>query len=317
MATRDSHIQRVPSRIAAALAYRPPRSALLPAAGIIVGLLCAGIGLFQRTPREAARVPPGYVALVNQKGILLSDLIAQSMAEFGKSFAEVTPQERARVLREMIDEELLVQRAVVLDLPETTTEVREAMTGGVNAQVAAPVLALEPTDEQLRAYYDAHRSKYTADGSMTVRDLVLHIGGYENADQTAAQARIDATEAVYQLRSGASIDYLMEHFGFVDSGRMQNGTEPDFAAKLHLGDTLYAIAATLHEGDISDPVSDKDGLHVLVMERRRLPSTADFTSARNAIYADYREDISKAAQRENVRILRTQAQIILAPGESQ
>jgi len=262
-------------------------------------------------------VPPGYAALVNQKGILLSDLMSQAMTELGKPFSEVTPPERARVLHEMIDEELLVQRAVVLDLPETTTEVREAMTGGVNAQVAAPLLAEQPSDEQLRASYDAHRSKYTADGSMSVRDLVLHIGGYENADQSMAQANIDATEAVYQLRAGASVDYVMEHFGFTDSGRTKNGNEPDYAAKLHLGDTLYAAASKLTEGEVSEPVSDKDGLHVIIMERRRPPTTADFASARSAVYADYREDIGKQAQRDNVRILRTQAQIILAPGESE
>lgn len=319
MATTEIHAKPRPARarIASALAYRPPRSALLPAAGIVVGLLCAGIGLFQRTAREAGRVPPGYVALVNQKGILLSDLISQATTELGKPFSEVTPKERARVLHGMIDEELLVQRAVVLDLPETTTEVREAMTGGVNAQVSAPLLGIEPTDEQLRAYYDAHRSRYTADGSMEVRDLVLHIGGYENADQSAAQARIDANEAVYQLRAGASIDYIMEHFGFVDSGRSQYGNEPDFAAKLHLGESLYAVAARMNEGEVSDPLDEPDGVHILVMQRRRPSTTADFTSARGAVYADYREDISKAAQRENVKILRTQARIVLAPGESE
>jgi hypothetical protein len=319
MATRDMPVepQRARSRIAAAFAYRPQRSALLPSLGIVAGLLVAGYGLFQRTAPERVTVPPGYAALVNQRGILTSDLMSQAMTELGKPFSEVTREERARVLREMIDEELLVQRALVLDLPETTTEVREAMTAGVGAQVAAPLLAEEPTDGQLRAYYDAHREKYTTDGSMTLRDLVLHIGGYENADQSAAQARIDATEAVYQLRSGASIEHVMEHFGFTDSGKLQGGTEPDFAAKLHLGPTLYAVAATLNDGDVSDPVSDTDGMHVLVMERRHLPATADFATARSAVYADYREDVSKAAQRENVRILRNQAQIILAPGESE
>jgi hypothetical protein len=319
MATRDIHVEprRVRSRIAAAWTSRPRRSALLPAIGIAAGLSLAGLGLFHRTAPQRASVPPGYVALVNQKGILMSDLMSQAMSELGKPFAEVTREERARVLREMIDEELLVQRALVLDLPETTTEVREALTGGVGAQVAAPLLAAEPTDEQLRAYYDAHRSKYTADGSMSVRDLVLHIGGYENADQSAAQAKIDATEAVYQLRSGASIDYVIEHFGFTDSGKTQSDAEPDFAAKLHLGPTLYAVAANLNEGDVSDPVSDTDGVHVLVMQRRRPPTTADFTTARGAVYADYREEVSKAAQRENVKTLRGQAQIILAPGESE
>ncbi len=315
--TTTLHAAASRGRIAQWLAYRPQRSALLPSVGIAAGLLIAGAGVFHRAPPERNTVPAGYAALVNQKGILTSDLIAQAVAELGKPFAEVTPAERARVLHEMIDEELLVQRAVVLDLPETTTEVREAMTGGVNAQVAAPLLAEQPTDEQLRAYYDAHRSKYTADGSMTVHDLVLHIGGYENADQSMAQARIDAAEAVYQLRSGASEDYVMEHFGFTESGRMKFGNEPDFAAKLHLGPTLYPVAQRLTEGQVSDPVPDTDGLHVLVMEQRRMPSLADFTAARAAVYADYREDIAKAAQQENVRVLRSQAQIVLAPGESE
>ena len=315
--TTTLHAAPSRGRIAQWLAYRPQRSALLPSIGIAAGLLIAGAGVFHRAPQDRNSVPAGYAALVNQKGILTSDLIAQCVAELGKPFAEVTPAERARVLHEMINEELLVQRAVVLDLPETTTEVREAMTGGVNAQVAAPLLAEQPTDEQLRAYYDAHRSKYTADGSMTVHDLVLHIGGYENADQSMAQARIDAAEAVYQLRSGASEDYVMEHFGFSDSGRMKFGNEPDFAAKLHLGPTLYPAAQRLTEGQVSDPVPDTDGLHVLVMEQRRMPTLADFPAARAAVYADYREDIAKAAQQENVRVLRSQAQIVLAPGESE
>src|SRR5215469_1124203 len=302
MSTRDIRVrpQRPRARVTALFGFRPQRSVLLPSLGIAVGLLTAGLGVFQRAPPERNTVPPGYAALVNQKGILISDLMSQAATELGKPFSEVTPAERARVLHDMIDEELLVQRGVVLDLPETTTEVREAMTGGVNAQVAAPSLAQEPTDEQLRAYYDAHRSKYTTDGSMSVRDLVMHIGGYENADQSAAQAKIDATEAVYQLRAGAAPDSVMQHFGFTDSGRMKDGSEPDFAAKLHLGDTLYPIAARLNEGEVSDPITAEDGIHVLVMERRRPPTTADFTAARSAVYADYREDIGKAAQRENV-----------------
>ncbi len=309
-------LQHVRARIAA-LASGPQRSALLPAAGIALGLLIAGVGLFGRMPRPASAVPPGYVALVNQKGILMSDFISQSMTELGKPFEQLTAAERSRILHEMIDEELLVQRALVLDLPETTTEVREAMTGGVSAQVAAPVLAEEPTDAQLRDYYEAHRAKYTTDGSMTVRDLVLHIGGYANADQSVAQARIDAAEAVYQLRSGASLDYVEEHFGFTDSGRMIDPNQPDFAAKLHLGDALYATAATLAEGEISDPVSDPDGLHVLVMLRRRPPSLTDFSAARSTVYADYREALGKRAMLENLQILRGQAQILLMPGQSE
>src|SRR5580658_292204 len=244
-----------------AFLHRPQRALWLPVLAVAVGLWVAGIGLFRPAPRPLMAVPPGYVALVNQKGILFNDFRAQVEVEAAKPFAETTPAERSKVLREMINEELLVQRAVVLDLPETTNEVRTNMAVGVNAQVAAPVLAYEPTDAELRAFYDKTRDRYTQSGSMTAHDLVLRVGGYQNADQTTAQAQADATEAVYQLRSGASLDYVMEHFGFMPSGRTAQGEELDFAAKLHLGDKLYGVASQLHDGEVSDPIVDGNEVH--------------------------------------------------------
>jgi len=290
---------------------------LLPACGIAFGLILAGAGLFRPAPRPITAVPPGYVALVNQKGILTSDFIAQTQTETSTSFDQTTPAEREHVLREMIDEELLVQRALVLDLPETTTEVRDAMAAAVNAQVAAPLLEIEPTDEELRAFYDQHRAKYTIGGTMTVRDLVMHYGTYADADQSLPQAETDAAEAVYQLRSGAALDYVMEHFGLVDSGRVSDGEELDFAAKIHLGRTLYPVAAALNAGEISEPVVDKDGVHVLVMQQRQLPRPAPFSAVRDQVYSDLRAEQKQRASAQNLSILRSQAQILLAPGQSE
>ncbi len=305
------------ARLLLALLHRPQRTLYLPLLAMLAGVLMAGVGLFRPAPRVLVAVPPGYVALVNQKGILASDLRAQVETETGKSFADATPAERSRILREMINEELLVQRAVVLDLPETTNEVRTNMAIGVNTQVAAPVLAYEPTDAELRAFYEKSRQNYTSPGSMTLQDLVLHVGGYQNADQTLTQAQADATEAVYQLRSGATIEYVLEHFGFMRSGRRADGEELDFAAKLHLGDKLYQVATTLHDGEISEPVVDWDGVHILIMQRHQFPKVADFPVVRDRVYMDYRVAASNRATEENLRLLRRQARIVLAPGLSE
>src|SRR5665213_534523 len=171
-----------------ALLFRPRRTLLLPVLAVALGIVAAGFGLFRAVPKPLMVVPPGYVALVNQKGLLLNDFRAQVEQETSKRFTETTPAERARVLREMINEELLVQRAMVLDLPETANEVRANMAVGVNGQVAAPVLTYEPTDAELRAFYDKFRENYSSQGSLTLHDLVLHVGGYETANQTTAQA---------------------------------------------------------------------------------------------------------------------------------
>ncbi|HTY48213.1 MAG TPA: peptidylprolyl isomerase [Steroidobacteraceae bacterium] len=304
-------------QLLAALGTAPQRSLALPACAMALGLLLAGFALFRPARRPATAVPPGYVALVNQQGVLLSDFISQTESETGTDFAHTSAAERRRVLHEMIDEELLVQRGLVLDLPETTTEVRDTMVASVNAQVDAPLLAIAPTDAELRVFYDAHRSRYTTGGTMAVQDLVLHIGGYQNADQTVAQGETDATEAVYQLRSGAGVDYAINHFGFAESGRADGSEQLDFAARIHLGPALYAAAENLGDGEVSDPIVAGDGIHVLVMVRRRPPVIADFGAARGRVYSDYRAEQDRLAQQQNLRILRSEARILLAPGESE
>jgi PPIC-type PPIASE domain len=293
------------------------RNIALPVAGIALGLLLADSGLLRKSALRQTTVMPGYAALVNGRGVLMSDFISETQAEMEKPFAQATPAERARVLHQMIDQELLVQRALVLDLPETATEVRTALADAVNAQAAAPALAAQPTEAALFAYYRQHRARYESYGSMQLRDLVLHVGGFQNTDQTFSQAEADAIEAVYQLRSGASVDHVTEHFGFADSGRVGRGPELDFAAKLHLGLQLYQIAERMSTGQVSDPIATSDGVHVLVMEVRRPPAVEDFPTARAQVYSDYRQDLVSRADRANLRLLRGQARILVAPGLSE
>jgi parvulin-like peptidyl-prolyl isomerase len=300
-------------RAAGVVARGAGRSAALPLVAIGLGLVVASVGLFRKAPPAIAEVPDGYVALVNQKGVLMSDFISQTENETMKPFADTTPAERNKVLREMINEELLVQRALVLDLPETTIEVRDALVQGVEAQVSEPVWANMPTDEDLRAYYNKTQADYTNGGTMSIHNLVLRVGGFQNADQSTPQALSDAAEAVYRLRSGASLSYVLEHYGFAEATPYK-GEELEFVAKMNLGEKLYAIATSLGDGEVSEPILDPDGVHVLVMERRRPPTIADFDTVRNQVYGAYRRSQRDQASTETVDVLRIQAQILIAPG---
>lgn len=244
----------------------------------------------------------------------MSDFIAETQAETQRPFEASTAVQRDRVLRQMINQELLVQRGLVLGLPETATEVRGAMADAVNAQAAAPVLAEPTTEAALYAYYVAHRAHYRAIGSMTVQDLVMRVGGYLNTDQTFSQAEADAIEAVYQLRSGAPIEGIMERYGLVDSGRGGEGPQPDFAMRLRLGEQLYEAAGRLSGGQVSDPVPMPDGVHILVMQSRQSSAPEGFPEARAEVYSDYRRALVSRAREENLRLLRSQAQILIAQG---
>ncbi len=292
------------------------RPAALAATAAAVGLGIALAGLFHPAAHDAVATPPGVVALVNGEPILETDFIAETEQSAGTSFDKTTPAERAAQLRRMIDEELMVQRALTLDLPEQDTNVRSALGDSVTALVSAQVLGEGPTDAQLQAFFNAHRAKYGTDGSMTLTDLVLKYGSFENADQTLSQAMADAAQAAYELRGGASQDYVKQHYGLVDSGRV-TGIEPDFAARIHLGDKLYPVAAALNDGAISEPVADADGVHVMIMDTRVAPVFKDFDSVRNSVFADYQQDQKNKSRDDNLKFLRRNARILLAPGHSE
>jgi peptidyl-prolyl cis-trans isomerase C len=304
-------------RFAHLFARRPQRTLTLPALGAALGLVIAAVGLFRFTPPPVTKVPPGYAALVNDRPILMSDLMAQVETETGVSFDQATPEQRRHVLHEMIDEELLVQRALALDLPELEVEARSALVDGVNEQSGAATLAVAPSDAELMAYYRSHIADFQNGGTMQLRDIVLRVGGFENIDQSTGQAEADAEEAVYQLRSGASLDYVMQHFGFQDSGRMKSEEQFDFAAQIHLGADLFKVAATLSDGQISEPVVQPDGVHVLVMEHRVPPRSIPFEAARNQVYEALRKEQLERVRQENLRFLRGSAQILLAPGQGE
>jgi parvulin-like peptidyl-prolyl isomerase len=115
------------------------------------------------------------------------------------------------------------------------------------------------------------------------------------------------------LRSGATVDYVAQHFSMMDSGKV-SGDTLDFAAQIHLGPKLFAAAQGMTDGQVSDPIPDKDGVHVLVMHHRVAPVPADFDSVRNNVYSDYLKAEQIRQQQANLNYLRSTAQIIIAPG---
>jgi hypothetical protein len=303
-------------------ALGPQRQTVLALTGAVVGLAVAGYGLLHPATREPATVPAGDVALVNGEPILMTDYVSETEQAQGTPFDMISPADKAKGLRDMINQELMVQRALALDLPEQDTNVRSALGDSVTALVDASVgaaagntgtLASPPPDTVLKAYFNAHKANYATRGSMTLTDLVLHVGGYENVDQTTAQALADAAQAVYELRSGATQDYVKQHFSFVDSGKV-SGEQPDFAARLHLGDKVYQVAQAMTDGQVSDPISDTDGVHVLIMGQRQPPVFYDYDSVKNNVYTDYAADQKAKAKRDNLNFLRRGARILIAPG---
>jgi parvulin-like peptidyl-prolyl isomerase len=274
------------------------RSIALFAIGAAIGLILAGVALFTAKGTSTLVVPPEDVALVNQQPIARSDFYLQIKALFNVDYAQTTREQRKQVLDQMIREELFVQRGKELDVASVDPDVRNAMVSAVEQGIAADVIASRPSDEKLMAYYKAHQDTYSSEGRMTVRDLVFPT---PDAAASAAQA----------LRSGVDVGAVVTQYHGKDSGRV-NGEEFYFAAKIHLGDAMFAAAKPLKAGEVSAPMTAPDGAHVLYMASNFPPVPNSFADARSSVLADYQKAAIARLQGGDENFFRKRANVLIA-----
>jgi parvulin-like peptidyl-prolyl isomerase len=277
------------------------RSLSLLAFGAVAGLVIAGFGLFTDKGTSTKIVPPDCVALVNQRPILKIDFVTQLRTVYGVGLDDSTAEQRQKVLSDMIREELFVQRGLELDFPSSDPDTRTALVAAVEQQVGADVAAEQPSEADLSAFYEAHKAKYSSDGTMVVHDLVS-----AKTDAATTQAAADA------VRRGTPLEDVATRYGFKDSGKT-SGEEFYFAVQAHLGDTLYKAAIPLGDGQVSDPIPTQEGVHLLAMTRNVRPVALAFSKAREQVANDYRKEAEAKVERQDETYLRDKADILVAP----
>jgi PPIC-type PPIASE domain/SurA-like N-terminal domain len=296
------------------------RSLALLTLGALLGLAIAGYGLFTASGTATRTLPPEAIATVNGRLILRTDFVTQVQTQFGIPYKEATLEQRQRVLDDMIDEELTVQRGLDADLASYDPEVRQALVNGVELQIFADVLAQQPTDAQLKDYYDKHRDRYVRDGIMVMRDLVVPLEGSRTPEQATQIAR----DAVVTFRKSKTVDHtlvdaLSRQYGLadsrklLDSGHIDTGKIFDFSAKARLDPAVFASATKLEPAQTSGPVVAADGgVHIVVMIQRAPPLQRPYADVSNEVWADLKKEAQQQVRTANLKYLRGKATILSA-----
>jgi parvulin-like peptidyl-prolyl isomerase len=273
------------------------RSMVLCALGAVIGLVIAGIGLFSARGTATHNVPPEDIALVNQRPVLRSDFVNQLESETGEPFDQASRAEKLKVLDEMIREELLVQRGLELDFAETDQMTRNALAMAMDQQALAEVTTSQPSEQQLREFFDKHPTRYASDGILTVRHLVV---------PTIQTAR----EAVAALRTNTTVEQVVARYGLTEP--RNDGDEFYFAARIHLGDAVYAAALKLKDGEVSEPIQTGDGIHIVKVIKDKVPVPLSFERARLQVLTDFKNAQQERLMAETMRFLRERAKILIA-----
>ena len=276
------------------------RSFVLMAAGVLIGLVLAGYSLFTARSASTLIVPAEDVALVNQQPVSRTDYVALLQTLYGVDLSHATQEQRHKVLDDMIREELFVQRGKELDVASTDPDVRSALVNAVELEIAENAITSQPSEAALRRFFDSHQDRYVSEGVMRVKDLVF-----------PAAALLELPSEPQALKQAISDAQTLAHLNGRDSARTK-GEEFYFAAKIHLGDELFAAARDLADGSVSKPIQLADGIHVLDMEHNKRPVPFDFAAARTQVLSDYRNQAVDKLKLNGEAFLRKRANVLIA-----
>ena len=261
--------------------------------------------------------------------------------EFQRAVAELTPQ----LILEAVDELLLIQRARELNYSLGDQQFRDIVdsikksnniTDEAQFQAAlkeqglseadlrrniersmmvrqvqsTEVLArISVTEEEARAFYEAHRAEFTTPSEMTLREILIEVPSSEKginvAQDDEARARADGIRK--RLQSGEPFARLAAEFSASPS--KANGGLIGPIRSDDLAPQLQQLLDKVKVGDVADVIRTQRGYQILKVESRAETKIRTFDDARSAINQRVIETKQRGAMQKYLDGLREQASI--------
>jgi parvulin-like peptidyl-prolyl isomerase len=284
---------------------RRQRPTVLLALGVLVGIVCAAAGLTTATVRAGGSLPKNAVAQVN--GVLIAredyrrvlDAVAQDKRD------PVEEAQRRQLLDRLIEEELLVQRALELGVTRSDSKVRKDLTAAVIDSVLSEAGDAQPTDEALGAFYEQHRDFFAGPGRLRVRQIVCRVPAGANAPEAEERAQ----QAARRLRAGEDFAAVQSALGDSEPAPLPDAALPLTKLVDYLGPTVARAAVSLDTGQVSDPVRSGTELHVLQVVARQPDVVSPFAEIKAQVLAEYRRRAGEGALRAYLDNLRARANV--------
>jgi len=277
--------------------------------GAALGLGSALAGILLPTG-SGAGLPSNAVAMVNGAPIRRADYLRLVAALESDMRSPVDDELRRRVLDRMIDEELLVQRALELGLAEIDRRVRSNLTAAIVASVVSDSEAREPDERELREFHQENLDFFTSSGRLRVRQIFFRVPVRGGDLEEVVRAR--ARDARVRLLAGEPFATVRDEVGDAEISPVPDALLPPAKLRDYLGATALRQATELAVGEVGEPVRSGTGIHLLQVIERADATVRPFESIRSQVYNEWRRRQGDLALRDYLDFLRGDGEVVIA-----
>ena len=252
---------------------------LIALAGLSIALIGSDLD-FQSIPAA-----DNVLVSVNQQPITVQQLNFAAQRITGSSAEKLDEEQKNTIVKMLIDEELLLQRAELLGIASADPGIRKALARAVISQTVTEFLDRPIDEQQLQTFYLEYRALFA-------QPLRLELQAYKFERMEQAQQAFASAEIPADQRSLLPASALPAHM-----------------LRRYLGNPLADIALTLTEGETTAPIQRPDGVYLLHLIAKQPEQISPLTEVRPQVEAEYRRRGRDMALQTRLVTLRQQAQI--------
>lgn len=253
--------------------------ALIALAGLSIALIGSDLNF------KSIAATDNVLVSVNQQPITVQQLNFAAQRLTGSSADTLDTEQKNTIVKLLIDEELLLQRAELLGIASADPGIRKALARAVISRTVTEFLDRPIDNQQLQTFYLEHRALF-------VQPLRLELQAYKFERMEQAQQAFASGEIPADQRSLLPTSALPAHM-----------------LRRYLGNPLADIALTLAPGETSMPIQRPDGVYLLHLTAKQPERLSPLTEVRPQVEAEYRRRGRDMALQTRLVTLRQQAQI--------
>ena len=255
--------------------------ALIALAGLSIALIGSDLDLKSKSAADNVLVS------VNQQPITVQKLNFAAQRITGSSAEKLNAEQKNTIVKLLIDEELLLQRAELLGIASADPGIRKALARAVISQTVTEFLDRPIDEQQLQTFYLEYRALFA-------QPLRLELQAYKFERMEQAQQAFASAEIPADQRSLLPASALPAHM-----------------LRRYLGNPLADIALNLTEGETTAPIQRPDGIYLLHLIAKQPEQISALTEVRPQVEAEYRRRGRDMALQMRLVTLHQQAQITI------
>ncbi len=273
----------------------------LLAAGAAAGLALATFGLLETSP-GAIPLASETAAVVGERSIRRVDYERVLAGVESDLRNPIDDAMRRRVLDRMIDEELLVQRALELGLAVVDRRVRGELTSGLIDSIVSEADREAPSERDVARHYEENLDFFTRPGRLRARVVYF-------AERPGEAAGLRAREALVRLRAGESADAVESALADSQVSRLPDVLLPASKVRDYVGPAILEVLLALEPGVWSEPIETRSGVYLATPVEREAASQPPLSEIVDLVRQDLVRRRGDEALRDYLDTLRAETAV--------